>query len=55
MDLGPEVTGSAVRVSLGFGSTDADADAFIEAWLTLRGRTLGAAGVAMSRRTAAST
>jgi cysteine desulfurase len=55
MDLGPEVTGSAVRVSLGFGSTDADADAFIEAWLTLRGRTAGAAGVAMSRRTAVST
>lgn len=54
MDLGPEVTASAVRVSLGFGSTDADADAFIDAWLALRGRMLGAADAVSSRRTAVS-
>ncbi len=45
MGLAPEIAGSVVRVSVGYGTTDADADAFIDAWQ----RICGAGG---TRRTA---
>jgi len=38
MNLAPEVAESAVRVSFGFDSTDADADAFIAEWRRLHER-----------------
>lgn len=37
MGLAPEIAGSVVRVSVGFGTTDADADAFIVAWQKICG------------------
>lgn len=45
MGLAPEIAGSVVRVSVGYGTTDADTDAFIDAWQ----RICGAGG---ARRTA---
>jgi cysteine desulfurase len=45
MGLAPEIAGSVVRVSVGYGTIDADADAFIDAWR----RICGAGG---ARRTA---
>ena len=41
MGLAPEIAGAAVRVSLGYGSGEADADAFITEWRRLHERALG--------------
>ncbi len=38
MNLEPEVAAAAIRVSVGFGTTDADVDAFVAALADLRGR-----------------
>jgi cysteine desulfurase len=38
MNLDPDVAGAAIRVSVGYGTTDADVDAFIAALTELRGR-----------------
>lgn len=40
--------GEAIRVSLGWGSTQSDVDAFVKAWFALRHRTDDQAGAAMS-------
>lgn len=43
MDLPPEVASSAIRVSVGYGTTDADIDAFIAAFIGLRNRSMKSA------------
>ena len=38
MGLSPEVTGSTIRVSLGWGTTAAEVESFGDAWVELAGR-----------------
>ncbi|MBT4006209.1 MAG: cysteine desulfurase [Rhodospirillales bacterium] len=40
MGLAPDIATSAIRVSLGFGTTTADGDAFIDAWRSLGDRAI---------------
>jgi cysteine desulfurase len=40
MGVGPELAASAIRVSLGWTTTEADIDAFLAAWRQMRERTL---------------
>jgi cysteine desulfurase len=35
MGVAPDIAASTIRVSLGWGSTDADIDRFVNAWTTL--------------------
>jgi cysteine desulfurase len=35
MGMGPELAGSAIRVSLGWSTTEADIDRFVESWAAL--------------------
>jgi cysteine desulfurase len=44
MNLGADIAGSAIRVSLGWSSTGADIDCFIEAWRSFAARRGLAAG-----------
>lgn len=37
MGIAPEIAASVVRISVGYGTTDADADAFIDAWQSICG------------------
>lgn len=43
MGLGPEITGSAIRVSLGWNSAESDIDRFLKAWSRLAERAAQAA------------
>jgi cysteine desulfurase len=40
MNLDPQVAAGAIRISVGYGTTDADVDAFIAELAELRGRAL---------------
>ncbi|HEX9810093.1 MAG TPA: cysteine desulfurase family protein [Alphaproteobacteria bacterium] len=51
MGLAPELVSSAIRVSLGYASTDADIEAFVAAWTAVRARAAAGAAPAQERQT----